>query len=273
MTELLGPGEMSARSGLSSKALRLYQSNGLLAAAEVDPVTGYRSYTADQVARGQTIGLLRRLEMPLAVIAEVLDGPSTDRTWRIARWWEEQEQDRARAQQVVDRLAESGDTHQPWSAEVTERTQPETLVATITRKVDQSDLLPTFTADVLAIRAHLHDSGLRPTRQFWVIYYEFVATDGVGRIETCVPYDPAEAPVIPAGPIGLRVEPARRLRRTSVTAGQCRYPTIIGAFDAVMGDWREGDTDLIGPPREIYAGDFSDDPDVVVAEVAVPIRE
>lgn len=35
---------MSRASGLSLKALRLYDANGLLVPARVDPATGYRSY-------------------------------------------------------------------------------------------------------------------------------------------------------------------------------------------------------------------------------------
>ena len=62
-------GEFAARARLSPKALRLYDRLGLLPPARVDDDSGYRLYTEDQVESAQLVGLLRRLDMPLALIA------------------------------------------------------------------------------------------------------------------------------------------------------------------------------------------------------------
>lgn len=70
-------GEFGRRAGLSVKALRLYEMSGLLPPAQVDPVSGYRRYAVSQLERARRISLLRRLDMPLAVVAEVLAGSST----------------------------------------------------------------------------------------------------------------------------------------------------------------------------------------------------
>lgn len=70
--DLLAIGAFAARSRLSPKALRLYDRLGLLAPAYVDETTGYRYYRADQVERARTVALLRRLDMPLTRIAEVV---------------------------------------------------------------------------------------------------------------------------------------------------------------------------------------------------------
>lgn len=56
-------GQFARRTGLSPKALRLYDLSGLLPPADVDPVNGYRRYTADQLERARRISLLRQLEM------------------------------------------------------------------------------------------------------------------------------------------------------------------------------------------------------------------
>src|ERR1022692_3054727 len=56
----LGPAEFSAVTGLSVKALRLYDERGLLVPARADPVTGYRRYAEDQIAAAGRIALLRR---------------------------------------------------------------------------------------------------------------------------------------------------------------------------------------------------------------------
>ncbi|MFF2845929.1 MerR family transcriptional regulator [Streptomyces sp. NPDC058001] len=63
---------------LSPKALRLYDDLGLLRPARVDPDSGYRYYTPEQVERARLVAWLRRLGMPLTGIREVcaLDGPA-----------------------------------------------------------------------------------------------------------------------------------------------------------------------------------------------------
>lgn len=271
MSRGLGPAEMTRRSGLSAKALRLYQQNGLLIPAEVDPATGYRRYTAEQVARARAIGLLRRAQMPLAVIAEVLDAPAGEQPHRIRAWWREHEFGRARARHVFDRLTdtEAGAPvgHEAdWSGEVSSVQLPETTVASIVRTVEQDDLVPTFTSDVLALRGYLLDCGADPEPGHWVIYRNAIAPGSPGQIETCVPYRGRPAP---SGPIVLRVEPAARVIRTPVTVAQCRYPLIVAAFDAVMNA-AQGAGGMSGPPREMYTGQWSEDPADVVAHVAAP---
>ncbi|MFR9793883.1 MerR family transcriptional regulator [Streptomyces sp. MB22_4] len=66
-------GVFAQRSGLTSSALRFYADSGLLPPAEVDPVSGYRYYDADQVARATALRQLREIAMPLAGVEAVLD--------------------------------------------------------------------------------------------------------------------------------------------------------------------------------------------------------
>ena len=62
----IGPTDFSAATGLSPKALRLYEERGLLRPAFVDPVTGYRRYAASQLDVAARIALLRRAGIGLA---------------------------------------------------------------------------------------------------------------------------------------------------------------------------------------------------------------
>jgi DNA-binding transcriptional MerR regulator len=71
-TSLMPIGRFSRITGLTVKALRHYDELGLLRPAAVDPETGYRSYSAQQVARAEWIRTLRRLELPLDDIATIL---------------------------------------------------------------------------------------------------------------------------------------------------------------------------------------------------------
>lgn len=64
-------GEFSLLTGLTPKALRLYDERGILKPAAVDPLTGYRWYTCEQVRHGATLWALRQGGVPLAELDQV----------------------------------------------------------------------------------------------------------------------------------------------------------------------------------------------------------
>jgi DNA-binding transcriptional MerR regulator len=68
----LSPTETATRFGVSIKALRLYESRGLL--KPLRSHAGWRTYGPDQVARLHQILALKRLGLPLARIATILAG-------------------------------------------------------------------------------------------------------------------------------------------------------------------------------------------------------
>lgn len=72
---LMPIGRLARLSRLTVKALRLYDAEGLLEPAWVDPESGYRYYRAAQVREATTIALLRSLGVPLATIRDVLHAP------------------------------------------------------------------------------------------------------------------------------------------------------------------------------------------------------
>ncbi|NBE56903.1 DNA polymerase III subunit beta family protein [Streptomyces boluensis] len=75
-SELMPIGVFARRTGLTSSALRFYADSGLLPPAEVDPLSGYRYYGAEQVPRATVLRRLREIAMPLAAVETVLDaGP------------------------------------------------------------------------------------------------------------------------------------------------------------------------------------------------------
>jgi DNA-binding transcriptional MerR regulator len=70
--ELLSIGRFARLSGLTVKALRHYEAEGLIRPARVDEWTGYRYYSPTQARDAITIRRLRELELPLDEIASVL---------------------------------------------------------------------------------------------------------------------------------------------------------------------------------------------------------
>ncbi|MFI6284587.1 MerR family transcriptional regulator [Streptomyces sp. NPDC051018] len=77
-SELMPIGVFARRCGLTASALRFYADSGLLRPAEVDPVSGYRYYSADQVERATALSGLRGIAMPLTTVAAVLDAGSDE---------------------------------------------------------------------------------------------------------------------------------------------------------------------------------------------------
>ena len=71
----LSIGGFALVSGLSINALRHYDELGLLRPAFVDPATGYRRYEPGQVHRAWLIRALRRVDMPIDAVRQVVDDP------------------------------------------------------------------------------------------------------------------------------------------------------------------------------------------------------
>ncbi len=259
---------MVRESGLSIKALRLYDAKGLLVPAEVDPRTGYRTYALEQVDRARQIALLRRLEIPLAQVTQVLDAEPARARQLLLAWWVERSEGLVEQRGAALELARSlGAVPEhvaidpALAVQVRRRACPERTMATITSQVSQANLVPTFTADALAIRRHLVDVGAEAEPGHWVIFHEPPVAELSGRVETCVPYTGAAAPT---GGIVLRAEPARAEAYLEVPVRDCEFPRIVGYHETLR--------DLApGPTREVYRGSWSEDPEEIVAEVAIEV--
>jgi len=72
MCSSLAIGDLSRATHLNIKALRHYHRIGLLEPAEVDPFTGHRRYTTEQIPTAQVIRRFRSLDMPLEEIHAVI---------------------------------------------------------------------------------------------------------------------------------------------------------------------------------------------------------
>jgi DNA-binding transcriptional MerR regulator len=73
---LISIGRFSRLTGLSIRALRLYNTEGILEPHHIDPETGYRFYAPEQIELAERIKLLRECEMPLQNILDILKNPT-----------------------------------------------------------------------------------------------------------------------------------------------------------------------------------------------------
>mgnify|MGYP000426492163 FL=1 len=68
--------EVEAAVGVTKKNIRFYEEEGLISPSR-EPGNGYRSYSQADVERLRRIKLLRKLDVPLAEIREMLEGQCT----------------------------------------------------------------------------------------------------------------------------------------------------------------------------------------------------
>jgi DNA-binding transcriptional MerR regulator len=98
-------GEFARATQMSAKMLRHYHQIGLLEPDDVDPETGYRRYTAEQIPVAQIIRRFRALDMPLERIQAVLVAPDLDaRNRLISQHLDELQSELAQTQSAVASL-------------------------------------------------------------------------------------------------------------------------------------------------------------------------
>ena len=270
MARLLGIGEFARRTRLSVKALRLYERQDLLRPAEVDPGNGYRRYREDQLATARLVALLRRLDMPLAVVARIVAAPEDVRADLVGEYWTEVEHRMAvrRGLAAHLRVVLSGGKGLLEMYEVKQREVPEQVVLTEQRHLLQPALEEWIGSSmgrlVKAAQEHGGVSGAA-----FIVFHGEVNEDSDGPVESCVPIGVAQPP----SGVAARVEPAHREAYVRLTKAQVEFPQILSAYDAVAAWIKDNGHVVQDSPREVYFADWdAADPDDEVCDIAFPMR-
>ena len=159
MTAGLTVGDFSRITHLSVKTLRHYHEVGLLAPAAVNPGTGYRYYSADQVPAAQVIRRLRDLEMPVGEVKAVLAADdAADRNALIAAHLDRLEAELAQTRAAVDSLRNLLQPP-PDAPAIEHRSVPAVRAAGITAVVDHGDVLAWWHGALGELRATVRGSG------------------------------------------------------------------------------------------------------------------
>lgn len=283
-------GVFARRSRLSMKALRLYDRLELLIPADVDPENGYRRYRESQLATARMIVMLRRLDMPLSQVAEILSASGPEAAERLAAYWKALEQRVAGQRELVSHLCArlSGRDEALAVPDVLVRDVPEQLVLVEQRHVPVDELPRWIGAAMARLMATAHAHGGVSGFPF-VVYYGEVNEDGDGPAEACVPIadgrggsldppDPPESdpPDALPGSIAthaMRLEPAHREAYVRLRKAQVAFPQILSAYDGVARWASVNGIEISGAPREVYFADFrSAAPGDEVCDVAFPVR-
>jgi DNA-binding transcriptional MerR regulator len=160
MTVLVTIGDFSRMTHLSVKALRHYHDVGLLEPADVDPSSGYRLYTADQVPVAQVIRRFRDLGMPVDEVRNMLDAPDlATRNKVIIAHLERMESQLAATTATVTSLKAMLEPAGP-PRPVDYRAVDAAEVLAITSTVHVDDFIPWWGHAFAELRQALEDSGM-----------------------------------------------------------------------------------------------------------------
>lgn len=269
--DLMAIGAFAERTRLSQKALRLYDRLGLLLPARTDPVTGYRYYRPDQVEAARLVAILRRLDMPLPAIADVLTRPASERAAAVDQYWATAEALTADRRAIVSYLRATLTGAEVTSYDIQIRTMPERGLATISRHVHAAGT-GAFFADAFA-RLRSSGPGLAGIAGCpFVVFYGEVSEDSDGPIELCRPVDPGGCAQAADG-VQLRVEAAHDEAFVRMAARDLGWPAIAPAADALEQWLRRNDRQPAGPLRQVmFADQRTAAPDDLVCDLSVPLR-
>jgi len=271
-SELLPTGEFSRRTGLSLKALRIYDENGLLRPATVEPCTGRRGYRPDQVRVAGLVRMLRGVDMSLAGIAQLLDelgGPEpASATERLDAHLTELERQHTGKRFLISHIRAILREEEAPMFPIQTRPVPAQRVMSIQRRL-RAPQTEAFVAEAKTA-FHQHLDGATPTGPFMLVFHGIVDHESDGPLEAILGCPDG---VEPTDLIGIRTEPAHDEAFTTITKAQWEYPAILAAYDAV------GSSDTVsGRPRsslscrEVYLADpAAIGADENVCDIAFPL--
>jgi DNA-binding transcriptional MerR regulator/effector-binding domain-containing protein len=248
-------GQFAAAVHLSVKTLRHYHEVGLLEPSEVDPGSGYRYYSYDQIPAAQVIRRLRNLDMPVAELKAVLAAPDPDTRHRLisehlGRLETQLAQTQAAVGELQD-LLERTRAEQP----VEHRTIPPTPAIAIHDVVDRDDVLAWWHGALGELRASVTAQWLRQTGPPGGLYSTEIFEHDRGAATVFVPIDgPARA----IGRVTTLVVPGAEV---AVTHHHGSLANIDLTYGDLGGYVLKHELNVDGPLRENYLRGFLDTED------------
>ena len=207
--DLMTIGAFAMRTRLSPKALRLYDRLGLLPPARTDPVNGYRFYSEDQVAGARLVALLRRLGMPLPVIADIAAKPPGEAAEAVTSYWAGVESVMADRRVLVSYIQARLTGGDMASYDIQTRNIPERTLLSISRHLHLGET-DAFFGDAFA-RLRSAAPGVEGIAGApFLVFYGEVSDDSDGPMELCRPVASGSAVDPALADVQVRVEPGPR---------------------------------------------------------------
>lgn len=262
-------GTFSRASGLSIKTLRAYHEAGILVPASVDPSTGYRSFTVDQLSDAAVIVRLRALDLPLERVRQVLVHRDPQVTRSVLAEHQEHMRERlAITEQIVAELQAGTAPLALTPVHLLE--EPARHTVRMARTVTDDELWPWLEHAHQRILTHLATVGVEPAGPPSALYLPELAEDGIEEVEAYVPLAQPLAVTNAFHDLSLGEVPAAR---TAVLVHSGDYETI-GETYRVLGTWVARHAAPSGErirERYLTGPSVASDPDSYRTEIAWPV--
>lgn len=272
--ELLAIGRFARLAGLTVRAVRHYGELGLLQPTYVDPETGYRYYSVDQLTDAAAIRRLRFLELALDEIREIVDAddPSFTRA-RLVQHRAKMAELAATTEQILtalQKLIEGEEELVPATTDIRGEIEikdvSEQNVLLIRERALLEKMSEVIPAAFEEIAGYLHERGLEPAGPPTTVC-PYADEEGMVDVENAWTVDSAV-------PGNGRIE-ATTLPACTVLAYEHRgrYNELDRSYRALQEFVEREGLTIAGEPREVYWTDPEEllDPADWVTEIQFPI--
>ena len=263
-------GRFSKMTRLSVKALRLYDENGLLPPAHVDPSSGYRYYDLGQANRAEAVRILRSVDMPLDEIRVIVDSDDPELAQKQLVVHRERLAERLAAQErmlaYLETLIQRKEGIMPYDVQIMEE-KPQ-LVAATRIHTNLRQIGTDIGSGFGALMGALSRESVSVSGAPLIVYHDVIDEQTDGDLEICVPVDGAIT--------GDSEVYGRELEGATVAATIHRgpYEQIGPAYHTLTGWISEHGHEIAGPSREIYLNDPQVvPPEELLTRVEFPIRD
>lgn len=265
-------GDFARHGQVSVRMLRHYDAVGLLRPARVDPATGYRFYTAAQLARLNRIVALKELGFTLEQVGRMLEpGPDVVAlrgmlTLRRAELEQRIADDRSRLTEVEARLRIIEKEGVMPDQDVVIKSVPAVRVAESTGVAagfEYSAISAVIQPLFGGLADRLAAAGIAIAGPA-IAYYE-PREDGTVQIHACMPVN-----VEPAAAPGFSIVDLPALEKAATTVHHGNVSGIGAAWQA-LGSWVEDNGYRTGAPVREVTLEWTPDPDGWVTELQEPL--
>jgi DNA-binding transcriptional MerR regulator len=268
---MLAIGAFAAMTQLSLKALRLYDQLAILRPKDVDPVSGYRYYSLNQVPTARLIRLMREVGMPLASIRQALSAAPDEAEALVQAHLRRMERRLIEARTVVNHLLSTLRKEQSaMSIEINVLDVPAQPMISINRRVTIEQLTEHITGGLAQLEALAQQRGVASVGLPFGIYHGQVNEQDDGPIEVCLPI---AHEVAGEGEIKSSTLPSVRAASVTLHGLDCQFPAILKGYDALV-DWINANGyALAGSPREHWGSPGSENTPDDLMQIVWPFSE
>ncbi len=269
---LMPIGQFAKASRLSVKSLRNYDESGLLPAQHVDLQSGYRYYAVTQLARADAIRSLRMVDMPLAQIAETLDGEEPERS--LMSHLESLQQQRDELNRQAQELQRRIDLKEyVMTQEISIKTHPAQTVAWWRTPTTYSAVFTHIPDGFGRVMTFLAEENVHPVGAPFTVFHQAPDGDSDGDVAMSVPIAASFEPSGDSFPDGISINEIPEGPTASVMH-QGSYANMGESYATLVAWITEHGHTIAGPAREVYMNSPADaDEADLLTEIFFPISD